>query len=306
MSADEIEKRLQKVGAVIAFDRLLSRGATEVKNIAKYYRSNRLAYYLFNSKEGFVHMGLSREGMFNSNDFFEQAYEIASYINTSKASNVLELAAGKAATTNYLATRYPEITFTGLDLPNGQLNVYTSKPHNLKLVEGDYHDLSQFASASFDLVYIIEALCHARDKTLVMQEVFRILKPNGIFIIFDGYASKSRPDMSENEALLSDLTYTSMMVTKDGHFYKDFQKNLKRAHFKIIREGNLSEFVLPSIKRLESKAIKYFDHPRAARLLNKVMPIEITGNAVAAYLMPLSFSSGLHQYWLTVATKESN
>lgn len=305
MSHNEVNKRLQKIRTVIPFDKLTSRGTEEATNIAKYYRLNRLAYSLFNSREGFVHMGISRHGTFKPTDFFEQAHEIASYIDASHASSILELAAGKAATTYYLATQYPEISFTGLDLPNGQLDVRTSKPHNLKLIEGDYHDLSRFAPASFDLVYIIEALCHARDKTIVMQEVARVLKPNGMFIIFDGYASKPRSALSKNEALVSDLTYTSMMVTKNGHLYKDLQKNLKKSHFTIVKEENLSQFVLPSIKRLESKAITYFNHPYVARLLNKILPIEVTGNAVAAYLMPLSFDSGLHQYWMTVATKKS-
>jgi len=304
MNTSLINQRLADIQAVIPFDILLSRQADDKLNIAKYYKANRLAYRLINSKQGFVHMGISDDDTFHENDFLEHARIIASYIEQSKGSDVLELAAGKAATTKYLADEYAHINFTGLDLPNGQLDIASSQSQNLTLLEGDYHDLSQFSSESFDVVYIIEALCHARNKATVIQEVARILKPNGTFIIFDGYVSKPRAAMTETEALVSDLTYTSMMVTKDGHLYADVQRDLKASGLAITVEEDLSRNVLPSMKRLESKAVKYFTHPRLAKMLNKILPIEVTGNAVAAYLMPLSVDSGLHQYWMTVAIKK--
>jgi len=303
MNTPLLTQRLSDIEAVIPFHVLLDRQADEKLNIAKYYKANRLAYRLINSKQGFVHMGISHDGTFHESDFLEHARIVASYIEQSKGSDVLELAAGKAATTKYLADEYQHINFTGLDLPNGQLNIQSSQLPNLKLMEGDYHDLSQFAPNSFDVVYIIEALCHARSKAAVIKEVARVLKPHGVFIIFDGYVSKPRSAMTQTEALVSDLTYTSMMVTKNGHLYSDLQKNLTEAGFQITNEEDLSRDVLPSMKRLESKAIHYFKHPRLARLANKLVPIEVTGNAVAAYLMPLSVDDGLHQYWMTIATK---
>lgn len=304
MDKDLISQRLEQINNVISFDTLLDRQSEDKVTIAKYYRLNRLAYRLVNSKQGFVHMGISEDGTFREDDFLEHARIISKNIEFSKGSDVLELAAGKAATTKYLADQYEHINFTGFDLPNGQLNVRSSNLSNLKLVEGDYHDLSRFDAESFDVVYIIEALCHANDKTVVMKEVQRILRPDGLFIIFDGYTSKKHSEMTKTEALVSDLTYTSMTVTKNGHLYKDLQKNLRASGFDIVEEENLSRFVLPSMKRLESKAKKYFAHPRVARLANRVVPIEVTGNAVAAYLMPLSVDAGLHQYWLTIASKK--
>jgi ubiquinone/menaquinone biosynthesis C-methylase UbiE len=304
MNKNVIDDRLKEIEAVIPFNLLLNRDSEEKTNIARYYRLNRLAYRLVNSKQGFVHMGISRDGVFKEGDFLEHANIISKKIEESQGTTILELAAGKAATTKYLADKYGHFDFTGLDLPLGQLDIRSTKLPNLKLVEGDYHDLSQFANESFDIVYIIEALCHARSKAEVIKEVFRVLRPKGIFIIFDGYTSKKHSDMTKKEALISDLTYTSMMVTKNGHLYSDLKKNLTTSGFRIIEEENLSRYVLPSMARLESKAAKYFKHPRAAKLANKIFPIEVTGNAVAAYLMPLSVDAGLHEYWLTIATKK--
>lgn len=304
MNQKRIEQRLKEINNVIPFRILLDRHADDKKAIAQYYRLNRLAYRLVNSRRGFVHMGISRGSTFDEDDFLEHARIISSeYLEKIHNGHILELAAGKAATTKYLAGIYKHAHFTGLDLPHGQLNIHSSQLPNLDLVEGDYHDLSRFAANSFDIIYIIEALCHAHDKTKVIKEVERILKPNGVFIIFDGYISQSQAVMSQVENLVADLIYSSMMVTKSDHLYSDLRNNLETSGFIMIDEENLSRNVLPSMKRLESKAAKYFKHPRLARLSNRIVPIEVTGNAVAAYLMPLSVEAHLFQYWLTVAKK---
>lgn len=301
---NDLQKRIDTIKEVFDVESFLNRDASNSQQIAKYYRLNRLAYKLVNSKQGFVHMGITRSNMFQEDDFLEHARIISSYITQFSATNVLELAAGKAATTKYLANQFTDVSFTGLDLPNGQLDVTSNTQNNLQLHEGDYHDLSRYSDNSFEVVYIIEALCHARDKSMVAQEVNRVLKPGGIFIIFDGYSSKKRSDMNELEALASDLTYTSMMVNPKDHYYPDFRTMLQQSQLEITVEQNLSKEVLPSMRRLESKAIKFFKHPRLARFVNKLTHQEVTGNAIAAYIMPLTVEQGLHEYWLTVARKK--
>ncbi len=248
-------------------------------------------------------MGLSQNESFHEDDFLEHARIITRYIDLSKARNVLELAAGKAATTTYLARQHQPVSFTGLDLPQGQLDIRSPRAANLILEEGDYHDLSRYSDNSFDVVYIIEALCHARSKQEVIAEVARILRPGGYFIVFDGYASMPRGKMTDLEVLASDLTYKSMMVSADGHYYLDFTRSVASSGLDIVLQEDLSERALPSMRRLEAKAKMFFAHPKIARAVNRLVPNEVTGNAIAAYLMPVTVQQGLHQYWLTVARK---
>ena len=303
---NDLQARIDTIKKVFNTENFLNRDASNSQQIAKYYRLNRLAYKLVNSKQGFVHMGITRSDDFQEDDFLEHARIITGYIQSQQATNVLELAAGKAATTKYLATQFPDIQFNGLDLPNGQLDASTNGCKNLALHYGDYHDLSQYDDNSFEVVYIIEALCHAKDKSLVTREVRRVLKPGGVFIVFDGYSAKQRPDMNDVEILASDLTYTSMMVNPTDHSYRDFRAMVSQNGLDIIDEQNLSKEVLPSMRRLEAKAVKFFKHPRLARFVNKLTHEEVTGNAIAAYLMPTTVETGLHEYWLTVARKNSD
>src|SRR6266404_8527104 len=138
-SQTSIEDRLKVVQELFDVNQILNRQSDQPKQVAKYYRYNRLTYYLLNSRQGFVHLGLSKDNKFKKSDFLGQAEIIASYLKKSKARQVLELAPGKAATTSHLATRFSNVNFTGIDLPDGQLK--TNALPNMKLVEGDYHQL---------------------------------------------------------------------------------------------------------------------------------------------------------------------
>jgi arsenite methyltransferase len=300
----KVSQRISDIKQVFDINAILIRKADDKQHIARYYRLNRIAYSLFNSHKGFVHMGISRDGVFKKDDFLEHARIISHAIDTASASQVLELATGKGATVRHLAAKYPLVSFTGLDLPNGQLNIHKRGPSNLTLHEGDYHDLGQYADSSFDAVYIIEALCHARDKQQVANEVRRILKPGGYFIVFDGYCSKLPSESTETERLANELTFKSMMVQSRDHHYKSFTRMLTLAGMPVVREEDLSQAVMPTAHRIERLAQRFFSHPRRARLINKLVPQEVTANAIAGYLMPVTIGSGLHQYWLTVARKE--
>jgi SAM-dependent methyltransferase len=64
-------------------------------------------------------------------------------------------------------------TAIGIDLNPGKNNPY--------VVQGDFHDL-QFAAGSMDVVYT-NSLDHAFDIERIAKEVFRVLKPGGLFIL---------------------------------------------------------------------------------------------------------------------------
>jgi arsenite methyltransferase len=287
-----------------AFDTtaILNRTAGSDKSVARYYRLNKWAYKLLHSKENFVHMGISRDGVFKPDDFYGQARAVQESIDAIGATDVLELAAGKGANIRYLARNNPKVQFYGLDLPNGHLQT-ASPPANLRLSFGDYHDLSQYQDSSMDIVYIIEALCHAHDRRRVIAEVARVLKPGGQFIVFDGYTTKPRTALDELELLASDLTFNSMMVDTNDIYYGNFKKELTANNLKVVAEEELSPYVLPSMKRLETNARRFIEHPLIAKIVTKALSDTVTGNAIAGYLMPITTEMGIHCYWYTLARK---
>ncbi len=93
---------------------------------------------------------------------------------------VLDIGCG---TGNFLAKLYQvSCKLVGLDISAGMLAKARAKVTDAVLVEGDA-SLMPFSSKSFDAAYCIQVFHHISDKTKFLQEVYRILRSNGQFVI---------------------------------------------------------------------------------------------------------------------------
>lgn len=298
----DLSNKLYEIEKVINIQKILARNADDTSNIAKYYKKNRLAYRLFNSNKGFVHMGISNDDSFDEADFYKQAKLVLEQINEIDAQNVLELAPGKGTTLKYLAKEKQSVQFHGLDLPNGQLNTKTDLL-NVELSYGDYHDLSRYSDTSMDIVYIIEALCHAHDKGKVIAEAFRVLRKGGRLIIIDGYFSKASIKLNSDQKTVMKLVTNSTMVTDKQQGYKTFCKLLDNNGFKTLESVDYSKNILPSLYRLEHTANRFIKRPKLAKVITLFAGELITANVAAGYLMPACVEYGLFEYRYTLAKK---
>jgi tocopherol O-methyltransferase len=298
----DLPRRLEQINKVLSIEKILAREATDIKNIADYYRKNRLAYRLFHSQKGFVHMGVSENNSFRPKDFHKQADLVIEQINAVNAHKVLELAPGTAATIRYLATQKPSIIFYGIDLPNGQLKAKNVNS-NINLTYGDYHDLSRYNDNSMDIVYVIEALCHSHDKNLVISEVSRILRDGGRFVVFDGYFNNAPSKLSSDQKIVAKIVMKSMMVTDKHQEYGTFKNLLRQNNLTIVESIDYSPNILPSLVRLERRASRFFKVPVLARFITAIFGDTITANAIAGYLLPICVRDGIFQYRYTVARK---
>ena len=167
--------------------------------------------------------------------------------------------------------------------------------------EGDFHNLQKYERNSFDLVFVIEALCHSDNKEKVLQEVHRVLKKDGIFIVIDGFAGKPESEMPEDEKLAVKLIEKGMRVGRFEYFV-DFQKMLAGAGFEIIEQIDLSREVQPTLKRLERRAsVPMSLPPLIAKRILELLPSEFTHNTASGYLFSLAFGLGLSKYMVFVA-----
>ena len=305
MKSQRLVDKVQHVKRVFDIDQVLQVNPS-AQQISRYYKINRIAYSLFHSHHDFIHMGISRHGSFSQEDLIEPVKLVENYLKPDRDSQVLELATGRGANSAYLADRHPEIKFTGLDLPGGHIDSAINRSHQLRnfhVVSGDYHDLSLFAAQSFDVVFVIEALCYSQSKKTVMQEVARILKPSGIFIIIDGYQGKPDDELNQEERLASLLAGKGMWVAKLEE-YRSVQDTLRDTGFTIIYEEDVSLLTLPTLERFEWLAdLACFRYPLVGRLLSRVLPPEFMYNAISGYLLPDIIRSGVGIYMITVAEK---
>lgn len=305
MSNTKLQIKINKIGQLFNIDEIVA-SKCDTNTIATYYRKNILPYYLFHNRNGFVHMGLSKNNNYQRSDVLEQVRIIESYITRIKAKNVLELATGKGANLECLAHNFSDVSFTGIDLPGGQISetedVVANLP-NVEIVEGDYHDLSYINKETFDVVFVIEALCHSTDKRKVAGQVHRILKPDGLFIVFDGYRSDDSKYIDETSKLAMELTQKSMAVERFEK-YSEVVAQIQQAGFDVEKEEDFTKNIFPTLYRFEKLANCLFFNVWIGKIITKVVSEEFAKNAIAGYLMPDLVSLGLAKYYLSVCTRK--
>ncbi|EKD99901.1 MAG: Methyltransferase, UbiE/COQ5 family protein [uncultured bacterium] len=299
-----LQEKLKRVKRFFDIDQVINR-KTDFESITRYFKVNKFPYFFFHSKDGFVHVGISRDGKYKEDDLNEQSRVVEKYINELGAKNVLELATGKGASSVYLAKRYPFVQFDGLDLPNGQIDVAKKKARRFKnfhVFEGDFHDLSQFKDESYDAVFIFEAICYSNKKDVLANEVKRVLRPGGVFVIVDGYLDKPESECSEDEILAKKITEKGVMLTKLEHY--DYSKEkIASSGLELVFEEDVSRSIEPTLNRLCAISAVFFSHPHTAKWFSDHMPVEFSYNAITAYLMPDLFRSHVSKYMVTVFKK---
>ncbi|MCY4226043.1 MAG: class I SAM-dependent methyltransferase [Bacteroidetes bacterium] len=55
---------------------------------------------------------------------------------------------------------------------------------NVQFIQGDFMDISEEAN-SYDAAFLIEAMCHAPNKTRAFSDVYQILRPGSLFAGYD-------------------------------------------------------------------------------------------------------------------------
>lgn len=295
---DNLKKYLKIIESNFNINRLISE-EQQNKQIRDYYLTNHFAYLIFHNRKGFMHMGLSINNKYNGDDLLGQLKIIQKYIDKIKAQQVSELGAGNGSNSVFLAKNNPEVNFIGIDLSKKSSD---KNVPNYRQVLGDFHNLNNYVNESFDLVFIIEALCHSTRKDVVLNEVYKKLKKKGLFIIFDGYANKPLNQFTDDETLAKKLTEKSMAV-ESFDFIDDFEKVIRKSNFSIVSKKDLSQEIMPSLKRFERLALIFYKLPLLTNLIKNLLPLDLAKNSVAGLLMPILIQKKLACYYLHVLKK---
>ena len=223
------------------------------QSIATYYKRSDFFYNLIHSRGGHsIHMAISDDGFFKKSDFSQQAKFVGEFI-TDSSMKILEIGAGKLYNTKFLAKSFPDNQFAAMDLPNRNF-LKSRAPKNVSLKEGDFNDLSIFPENSFDIVFGVETVCHAESKKHVLGEIYKVLKPGGKIILFDGYDARPQDEMSDIERRASRLTWAAMRVPFNDIYVGDMRRYFDELQFKDVSFTDLSEKIRPTLRRLDSKS----------------------------------------------------
>ncbi len=273
-----LKEKIERIESIIDISKIIDEDANTIPKIQKYYRINNFAYRLFHSKKGFMHFRVTKGDTIKEDDILYQPNVISKYIK--KDDTILELGPGQGANLLYLANKHPDANFIGVDL---YPDLKKRAPKNIKLYKHDYSSLPFIESESIDLVYGIETIVHNSDKSKVFEEVYRILKKDGIFIIYDYALSKKYDSLQPYEQ-------TAMKIISKGGAsamiepLEEWNSKLKKANLKEVSTTDLHKELLPDLKQLERKANHIMKSNRRIKVFMKLFSKTFFNNILLGWL----------------------
>jgi len=133
------------------------------------------------------------------------------------------------------------ITINAFQVERG--NNYTKAAkldHLAKIVQGDFTKMTNFSEGTFDRAYAIEATCHAPDLADVYSQVFRTLKPGGLFASYEWVTTKNYDaNNPEHVKAVKNIEYGDALPPL--RTYKQIEEVAKKVGFKLLKKEDLAE-----------------------------------------------------------------
>lgn len=193
--------------------------------------------------------------------------EVGKELNLPLGARVLDAGCGEGPVAFYLAERY-QYEVTGIDILEVNIEIANQKKKKLNLSNptfkvADFSD-TKLPDNYFDGVVILEALVHSPDYRQTLREVYRVLKPGGVFVTHNYIL----PDkMSPHDEHIFDVVYKgSGMTTLDQFRVSRMPDIWRKAGFTRASMHNGIKEITPMMKRLHQLA--YIPY-HLARLLGK-------------------------------------
>jgi arsenite methyltransferase len=280
-----LSETLDQIDRLFGCDRILKEFDTNIT--VPYYTQSEWGYRFYHSEQDAIHMALNFDGVFKAEGYYVQPQIVGEQINQLSAKEVLEIGCGKGFNSQFLAEQYPNVKFTGVDLTPLHIKIASqkaSKIHNLSFQIGNFNQLN-FPDESFDIVFAVECLCHAKQPQTPLAEIFRILRPGGQLIVFDGYRKAKLATFDRELQRATCLIETSMAVQ---HGFPEIQQWLDVANsagFYVEKSEDLSFAILPNLVRLKKLSLKFLQSSWRAKIIAFLLPKYLVRNSIAGVLM---------------------
>lgn len=183
---------------------------------------------------------------------------------------VLDVGCGVGGPQRSIAGRFG-VSVVGLNISEHQIrkcaeyNSGAGLDHVCSVVQGDFHRMP-LGDRSFDAAYHIEAITHSPDKATAFAEVFRVLRPGGVFAGYDWCMTPlfNRDDPKHRQ--LKESIERTNALPELGPF-ADVSDSLEAAGFEILDVQDRAadtDFGIPWYRPLEGSSLSPKRLPRTA------------------------------------------
>ncbi|MCL9813224.1 SAM-dependent methyltransferase [Natranaeroarchaeum aerophilus] len=175
---------------------------------------------------------------------------LATLAGIESGDRVLNVGCGAGAESIWIAAqRGAEVV--GIDVNEGLLEFAREHARKNGVAESvtfrtdDFHELTTVEDDSVDVVWGLEALCHARDLDAVLEQVARVLAPGGRLVVGDLFQHQRDLDDGERNRLGRVDDGFGVSVTR----IDALESGLDAAGFTNVSIRDVTEAVRPSVRR---------------------------------------------------------
>ena len=300
MSPLTLTEALEKIDQTFGIDKILS--DFDRNFTVRYFTQSEVGYRTYHSEQDCVHMALNEDNIFSPEGYYTQPKTVETHLQSLSAKRVLELGCGKGFNSVFLANRNPETIFTGIDLTPLHVKIAQKKAadlKNLSFMQGDFNHLP-FADEQFDVVFAVESLCYSTNVPHTLAEIYRVLRPGGRLVVFDGYRSVNPENLEASLITAQKLTEVGMAVQDGMNDINHWLTTSEEMGLTLLERVDLSSAMKPTLCRLQGLSLKFFMMKPWKRKMVSRFRTYLVRNAIAGLLMPFGLEASIWSYYLTV------
>ena len=170
---------------------------------------------------------------------------------------------------------------------------------SLALFEQQDFTATHYEPESFDIIWAIESVCHASDKSKFINEAYRLLKKGGRLILADFFKQEN---LAEKDAALI-TQWANGWAIDDFATIQNFTEQLKNAGFHQPNIEDTTNKIIPSAKRLYRAYFPGVVGGFLYKLFNPKPTIYGKKNIDTAYLQYKALKQNLWTYNIVLAEK---
>ena len=224
--------------------------------IKKYYSDTQFEYGLvwnWRSKHTpALHFGYYDEKATNHHRSVIRANEVlAEWGNIKQGAIIIDAGCGLGHSTLWLAEHYNAhvtgITIVPKQVETMQKFIIKNRIKNVDFLEANYFNMP-FEDNSVDVVWAIEAVCHAKDKSQFYKEAYRVLKPGGKLLMGENLRT-ARPLEKAKEELLKEIFHSWAIPDLDT--FEEHRSHALGSGFSSFESKDVTANMMVSYRNLE-------------------------------------------------------